>query len=207
MGRGWGCARRRPIHETEARFGANRARVRPVRLPRRACQAVVDSPRAGLARRCRIAGTAIWVAGRAKRAAGWGLNFLARPLQFTPVAAGNEAAFRKLVAQVYEFRAALKSEALNSAVITIAAQHTLASSYLPAFLEQLQRESPEQSFRIRSDNRADSVAVLMRGQAEILITYETPQSPCGVPAQMARRHVLGQDNMMLVASPALHRSL
>lgn len=130
-----------------------------------------------------------------------------KPLQFTPVAQGNQAAFQKLVAQIYEFRAALKSEVVDSAVITIAAQHTLASSYLPAFLEQLRRDNPEQSFRIRSDNRADSVAVLMRGQAEILITYETPQSPCDVPPQLARRHVLGRDHLMLVASPSLHRSL
>ena len=38
---------------------------------------------------------------------------------------------------------------------------------------------------------ADSVAMLMRGEAEILITYDTPQSPCNVPEQLARRHVLG----------------
>lgn len=130
-----------------------------------------------------------------------------KPLQFTPVAADNQAAFRNLVARIYEFRAVLKSEALDSAGVTIAAQHTLAAAFVPRFLDQLRRLGPDQNFRIRSENRADSVAMLMRGQAEILITYDTAQTPCSVPPQLAVRHVLGQDNMVLVANPALHRQL
>lgn len=130
-----------------------------------------------------------------------------KPLQFTPVAADNQAAFRSLVARIYEFRAVLKSEALDSAGITIAAQHSLAAAFVPRFLAQLQQLGPDQNFRIRSENRADSVAMLVRGQAEILITYDTPHAPCHVPAQLAARHVLGQDQMLLVANPALHHTL
>ena len=130
-----------------------------------------------------------------------------KPLRFTPVATENEGAFRNLVARIYEFRAVLKSEALDSAGITVAAQHTLAAAYVPGFLERLRRLSPDLNFRIRSENRDDSVAMLMRGQADILITYETPHAPCSVPAPLAARHVLGQDQMMLVACPALHKTL
>lgn len=130
-----------------------------------------------------------------------------KPLQFTPVAAENKAEFRKLVATIYEFRAVLNSEALDSADITIAAQHTLAAAYVPGFLQQLRSLSPDQNFRLRSENRADSVGLLMRGQAKILITYDTPQAACFVPRQLATRHVLGQDNMILVACPALHKRL
>jgi DNA-binding transcriptional LysR family regulator len=130
-----------------------------------------------------------------------------KPLQLTPVAAEHQDAFRSLVARIYEFRAVLKAEALDSAGITIAAQHTLAAAYVPAFLVRLQGLSPGQSYRIRSENRTDSVAMLMRGQAEILITYETMQTRCGIPAPMARREVLGTDELVLVASPALHASL
>lgn len=130
-----------------------------------------------------------------------------KPLQFTPVAKDNQLAFRSLVARIYEFRAALKSESLDSASITIAAQHTLAASYVPGLVARLRQLDPDRNFRIRSENRAESVAMLMRGEAEILITYDTPQSPCNVPAQLARRHVLGHDDLMLVASPALHKEL
>lgn len=130
-----------------------------------------------------------------------------KPLQFTPVAKDNQLAFRSLVARIYEFRAVLKSESLDSGGITIAAQHTLAASYVPGFLVRLRQLDPDQNFRIRSENRAESVAMLMRGEAEILITYDTPQSRCNVPAQLALRHVLGQDDLMLVACPALHKKL
>lgn len=130
-----------------------------------------------------------------------------KPLQFTRVARDNQLALRKLVAQIYEFRAVLKSESLDSAGITVAAQHTLAAAYVPGVLARLRQLDPDQNFRIRSENRADSVAMMVRGEAEILITYETPQAPCNVPSQLALRHVLGHDDLLLVACPSLHKTL
>lgn len=130
-----------------------------------------------------------------------------KPLQFTAVAKDNQIAFRNLVARIYEFRAVLKSESLDSAGITIAAQHTLAASYVPALLARLRQLDPDQNFRIRSENRAESVAMLLRGAAEILITYDTPQAPCSVPEQLALRRVLGRDDLVLVACRRLHREL
>ena len=130
-----------------------------------------------------------------------------KPLQFTPVARDNQLAFRNMVARIYEFRATLKSASLDSGGITIAAQHTLAASYMPDFLARLRQLDPNQNFRIRSENRAESVAILMRGEAEILLTYDSPQVPCHVPEQFALRHVLAQDDLVLVAAPALHAQL
>jgi DNA-binding transcriptional LysR family regulator len=130
-----------------------------------------------------------------------------KPLQFTPVARDNQLAFRNLVARIYEFRAMLKSASLESGGITIAAQHTLAASCMPDFLARLRQLDPNQSFRIRSENRAESIAILMRGEAEILLTYDSAQFPCHVPEQFALRHVLGQDDLVLVAAPALQRRL
>ncbi|RPH44090.1 MAG: LysR family transcriptional regulator [Burkholderiales bacterium] len=130
-----------------------------------------------------------------------------KPLRFTPVAGENHAAFRGLVARIYEFRSTIKSESLDIADLTIVAQHTLTTSYVPAFLKRLRQMEPEQNFRIRSENRSDAVTMLMRGQAEILITYETAQTPCGIPPPIAQRQVLGVDRLVLVASPALHASL
>ena len=130
-----------------------------------------------------------------------------KPLQFTPVARDNQLAFRNMVARIYEFRAMLKSASLDSGGITIAAQHTLAAAYMPDFLARLRQKDPNQSFRIRSENRAESIALLMRGEAEILLTYDSPHFPCHVPEQLAVRHVLGKDDLVLVAAPALHRRL
>jgi DNA-binding transcriptional LysR family regulator len=49
--------------------------------------------------------------------------------------------------------------------------------------------------------------MLMRGEAEILITYDNQQSPCNISEQLALRHVLGQDELRLVASPSVHKVL
>lgn len=130
-----------------------------------------------------------------------------KPLQFTSVARDNQLAIRNMVARIYEFRATLKSASLDSGGITIAAQHTLAASMMPDFLARLRQLDPNQSFRIRSENRAESVAILMRGEAEILLTYDAPQVPCHVPEQVALRHVLCHDDLLLVAAPALNRRL
>lgn len=130
-----------------------------------------------------------------------------KPLQFTPVARDNQIAFRNMVARIYEFRAMLKSASLDSGGITISAQHTLAASYMPDFLSRLRQLDPNQSFRIRSENRTESIAILMRGEAEILLTYESPQFPCHVPEAFAQRHVLAKDDLVLVAAPKLHRRL
>jgi DNA-binding transcriptional LysR family regulator len=130
-----------------------------------------------------------------------------KPLRLTPVAAANHAAFRSLAARIYEFRATLKSESLDIADVTIAVQHSLASSYVPAFLKRLRRIEPEQNFRIRSENRSDAVSMLMRGEAEILIAYETADTPCGIASPFATRQVLGVDQLVLVACPELHASL
>lgn len=130
-----------------------------------------------------------------------------KPLQFMPLAAAHQAAFRGLAGRIYEFRAQLRSDALDGAGITIAAQHTLAAAYLPALLARLQRHQPGQRYRIRSENRTDSVAMLMRGQAQVLVTYETAQTGCGIPPAMARRERLGTDELLLVASPGLQAAL
>ena len=130
-----------------------------------------------------------------------------KPLRLTPVATQNHAAFRSLVARIYEFRSTLKSESLDIADLTIAAQHTLATSYVPTVLKRLRHLEPEQNFRIRSENRSDAVTMLMRGQAEILIAYETADTPCGIASPVAMRQVLGVDRLVLVACPALHASL
>jgi len=113
-----------------------------------------------------------------------------KPLRFTPLANRQEAAFRILATRIYEFQAALKSDATHSPGLVMVAQHSLAASYLPTFLEELRALMPEQRFRIRSENRDEGVTLLMRGQADILLAYESPQSASGVPSQLATSCVL-----------------
>ncbi|WP_090044423.1 LysR family transcriptional regulator [Limnohabitans sp. 2KL-27] len=126
-----------------------------------------------------------------------------KPLRFTPLATQHESSFRGLVNQVYEFRSTLKSDANSSPGLVISAQHSLAAAHLPAFLQKLRTLHPEQRFRIRSENRDEGVALLLRGQADILLVYESNTSVTGIPAQLATPCALGDDVLVLVASPKL----
>lgn len=126
-----------------------------------------------------------------------------KPLRFTPVASQHEADFRLLATQIYEFRSTLQSDATSSPGLVIAAQHSLAAAYLPNFLQQMHALLPEQRFRIRSENRDQGVALLVRGQADILLTYVSAQSVDNIPPQLATRCDLGEDALVLVASAKL----
>ncbi len=126
-----------------------------------------------------------------------------KPLRFTPLAAQHEAAFRNLATHIYELQVTLRSDATQTPGLVMAAQHSLAAWYLPTFLEELRALMPEQRFRIRSENRDESVALLVRGHADILLTYETRHSTCNVPPQLATRCTLGEDALVLVASTKL----
>lgn len=126
-----------------------------------------------------------------------------KPLRFTPLASQHEAAFRNLATHIYEFQSTLRSHATQSPGMVMAAQHSLAAAYLPTFLEELRALMPEQRFRIRSENRDDGVALLVRGHADILLTYETRQIASSVPPQLATSCTLGEDALVLVASAKL----
>lgn len=126
-----------------------------------------------------------------------------KPFKFTTVATQHEAEFHSLVAHIYEFRAMLRSDALQSPGLVIAAQHSLATAYLPTFLAQLRSIKAEQNFRIRSENRDECLELLNRGQADILLAYESLPASGGISEQMAVPHTLGQDALVLVASAKL----
>jgi LysR family transcriptional regulator, hypochlorite-specific transcription factor HypT len=126
-----------------------------------------------------------------------------KPLRFTPLANQHEAAFRSLATSIYEFKATLKSDAADSPGLVVVAQHSLAASYLPTFLEGLRAITPKQRFRIRSENRDEGVGLLVRGHADVFLTYENPQFVSGVPPQLATPCVLGDDALVLVASTKL----
>lgn len=126
-----------------------------------------------------------------------------KPVRFTPIATEYEAAFRSLGARIYEFRATLKSDSTQSPGLVIATLHSLATAHIPAFLAQMRELDSDQRFRIRSENHEEGVALLVSGRADILITYEDPQTSNGLPPQLASSCPLGDDALVLVASSKL----
>jgi len=73
-------------------------------------------------------------------------------------------------------------------------------------LQRLRTLQAEQRFRIRSENRDEGVALLLRGEADILLAYETTTAGTSIPTQLATACALGEDALVLVASPKLASS-
>jgi DNA-binding transcriptional LysR family regulator len=126
-----------------------------------------------------------------------------KPLCFTPLAEQHEATIRRLVTQIYELRATLRTDSTYDLDAVLAVQHSLAGSRLPAFIEECHGILPDQKFRIRFENHDDGVALLIRGEADVLLTYEPGHAALSVPQQLATACTLGNDALVLVASPQL----
>ncbi len=129
-----------------------------------------------------------------------------KPLCLTPLAEQHEANFRRLVTQIYEFRANIRADSAHKSDLVLVSQHSLAASRLPALIDDLKVVLPDHRFRIRSENRDSGVALLLRGEADILLIYEADQADRCVPPQFAKSCVLGEDALVLVASPRLAES-
>ncbi len=71
--------------------------------------------------------------------------------------------------------------------LSIATQHTLSITFFPEFIRALQVESPQSIIRLRSANRDESFAMLMTGQAGILVAYETADFPLAIDTALLEK--------------------
>lgn len=130
-----------------------------------------------------------------------------KPLRFRPIARDNEAAFRNLLKRVYEFRSQIKSEVSNTSRMTVAAQHSLTASILPSILDRVNTLLPHRKYRVRSENKDVCVTLLARGEADVLILYETGTTMASIAGHVAVKRVIGHDELVLVATPQLALSI
>ena len=130
-----------------------------------------------------------------------------KPFQFTPTAIEHEATIRKLVNQIYYVRNQLKSSIKERATITVAAQHSLlATPFLPRFLEKLATSIKDLHYRVTTENMESCVAMFLKGEADMLIAYQTIEQKPLIPGNFCLHKKIGSDEMILVASPTLMKT-
>lgn len=71
--------------------------------------------------------------------------------------------------------------------LSIATQHTLSVTFFPEFIRALQEASPQSIIRLRSANRDESFAMLMTGQAGILVAYEAVGFPLAIDTALLEK--------------------
>ena len=123
-----------------------------------------------------------------------------KPLQITALAEQNEAELRSIVNRFHELRSQLRAEEAGERRITFAVQHSLAASFLPRLLSDLQDTGVRHPYRLRSANKEDCVALMAAGEADFLLCYESSLSATRLPAASVRRLDLGRDRLLLVSA-------
>lgn len=84
--------------------------------------------------------------------------------------------------------------------VVIATQHTLSITFFPAFVYKFYRANPRSAVRLRSANRDECFALLMTGQASVLVAYETDDFPVSADNALIERAPLRRDRLVPVVS-------
>lgn len=125
-----------------------------------------------------------------------------QPLRLTDAAQRHIPEFRALLRDMNQLRSHMQSESSGAARLTLATQHSLTMTRLPALLERLsQSRAPRVEFTVRSENRDECVTLFMRGDADLLLCMEEPDDPLSRLIPGGRRMQLGEETLVPLSVP------
>jgi LysR family transcriptional regulator, hypochlorite-specific transcription factor HypT len=119
----------------------------------------------------------------------------------------NEAEIRALVGRIRELRTKIAHFEPSSSTISIASQHAAVFSTFPDMALRAKHYFPAQKFRLRAGNLGDCVAMFLRGDASMLLCYESENAgPLPFGARI-RRELWGKDFLIPVVGGPLRYSV
>jgi DNA-binding transcriptional LysR family regulator len=121
-------------------------------------------------------------------------------LALTAAAKRHEAEIRRLVAAVYELRSRMQAEAEAHTRITLTTQHTLMVSHLPRLLALLQAHQPETAFTVRTGNLEECLGQMARGEADLMLRFESDDAPPQEQPPELQRLVVGYERLVPVTA-------
>lgn len=106
---------------------------------------------------------------------------------------------RDIAAATRRLRLELRAREAGAGLVTVAAQHSLATTLLPALAA---RVGPAAGLvKLRSVNREDGLALPLTGQAEILRCHETDRQPLVRAGAELIRRTVARDRLAPVCAP------
>lgn len=124
-------------------------------------------------------------------------------VEISPALSANEAEIRALIARIRDLRGRITHFDPAKSTVSIAAQHAPVFSTFPDMALRAKTVLPSLTFRLRAGNLRDCVSLFLRGDASMLLCYEsaaTGQLPFG---DSVRRALWGSDYLVPVVGGAL----
>jgi len=101
-------------------------------------------------------------------------------VEISPVLFECEAQIRAMLSHLQQLRGQLKNTEQTGMPLVFATQHSLSVSIFPEILRKLAKVMPPATARLRTLNQTDAMAMFLRHEADILITYlqhDLPETP------------------------------
>ena len=139
-----------------------------------------------------------------------GVNVLDRgtnKINISPNLHSNETEIRALVARINELKGKLAHFDPESTTVTIAAQHSPIFTTFPDMSLHAKKHFPSLKFRLRAANLRDCVTMFLRGDASMLLCYESNKVGSLPFGNTIKRELWGNDYLVPVVGGKLRFSV
>ncbi|MBN3813460.1 LysR substrate-binding domain-containing protein [Paraburkholderia sp. Ac-20347] len=125
---------------------------------------------------------------------------------FPPVLTPAGQLFREaaddVLSKLYDTRAIIRTEQrIGGKSLQIAAGHTIALNFLPAWLKQLAKHVGEIPARVVPTNVHDSILMLVNGNCELMFAYHHPELPLHLDPARYEHVTVGIDTLLPASRP------
>jgi DNA-binding transcriptional LysR family regulator len=128
------------------------------------------------------------------------LDRSAKPARISPAITRHIEDFRSMSRSIKRLRNDVQSWDRSHRHVVIATQHTLSITLFPAFVYRFHIAHPRSAIRLRSANRDECFALLMTGQASVLVAYETEDFPVSADGALIERAPVRQERLVPIVS-------
>ncbi|KAA1003529.1 LysR family transcriptional regulator [Paraburkholderia panacisoli] len=124
------------------------------------------------------------------------------PPTLTPAGRLFQEAAEDILEKLFDTRAIIRTEQrMAGKGLQIAAGHTIALSFLPAWLKTLTAHFGEVRARVIPANVHDSILMLVNGNCELMFAYHHPELPLHLDPARYQHLTVGVDTFMPVCRP------
>ncbi|HEX7911966.1 MAG TPA: LysR substrate-binding domain-containing protein [Paraburkholderia sp.] len=124
------------------------------------------------------------------------------PPTLTPAGRLFQEAAEDILEKLFDTRAIIRTEQrMAGKGLQIAAGHTIALSFLPAWLKALTAHFGEVRARVIPANVHDSILMLVNGNCELMFAYHHPELPLHLDPARYQHLTVGVDTFMPVCRP------